>query len=338
MSFVVAKNSFYRQIWQRFSHPILNKIGYYFVIFMFLVAILAPLIANNKPYYLSYQDETYFPILEEVFPFSSFISYPELRNIDFKKLVLNENESIIMPPIPYSPTENNLDIALIAPNSNHLLGTDVNGRDVMSRVIHGSRISLSVGLVAVGLYVTIGIIIGAIAGFFGGFWDMIISRIIEIVMCFPTFFLILTVLAFVGPSLYNIMIVIGLTGWTGIARLVRGEFLRLRQFDYVTSVKAVGASNTRIIFKHILPNALAPVLVSASFGIASSILVESSLSFLGFGVQPPTPSWGEILSQSREFMDIAWWLTIFPGIAIFLTITSFSLVGEGLRDALDPKG
>ena len=204
-------------------------------------------------------------------------------------------------------------------------------------MIHGSRVSLSVGFVAVGLYVFIGIVVGALAGFYGGKVDMIVSRVIEIVMCFPTFFLILAVLAFVGPSLYNIMIVIGLTGWAEIARLVRGDFFKLRRQDFVVGIQAAGAKNMRIIFRHILPNAMAPVMVSATFGVASSILVESSLSFLGFGVQPPTPSWGEILSQSRDFMDIAWWLVLFPGAAIFSTITAFNLVGEGLRDAIDPR-
>ena len=167
--------------------------------------------------------------------------------------------------------------------------------------------------------------------------DIIISRIIEIVMCFPTFFLILTILALWGQSLFNVMIVIGITGWTGIARIVRGEFFKLREQDFVMASKALGAKDFWIIFKHILPNAMAPVMVSATFGIASTILIESSLSFLGFGVQPPTPSWGDILSQSRDFIDFAWWLTLIPGFAIFITITSYNLVGEGLQDALDPK-
>ena len=166
---------------------------------------------------------------------------------------------------------------------------------------------------------------------------MVISRTIEVMICFPTFFLILAVLAFVGPSLINIMVVIGLTSWPGIARLVRGEFLKLRGQDFVLAGRVLGAGSMRIIFRHLLPNGIAPVLVSATFGVASAILVESGLSFLGFGVQPPTPSWGEILSQSRDFMDIAWWLAIFPGTAIFLTVTAYNLVGEGLRDAIDPR-
>ena len=237
----------------------------------------------------------------------------------------------------YSPTAYDLDSVLLAPSGAHWLGTDEEGRDVLARMLYGTRISLSVGFISVFLYVSIGVVLGALAGYFGGWVDIVISRAIEIMICFPTFFLILAVLAFIGPSLVNIMAVIGLTSWPGIARLVRGEFLKLRRQDFVTAGRTVGAGSMRLIFRHILPNSLAPVLVSATFGIASSILVESSLSFLGFGVQPPTPSWGEILSQSRDFMDIAWWLAIFPGIAIFISITAYNLVGEGLRDAIDPR-
>ncbi|MBI2067012.1 MAG: ABC transporter permease [Deltaproteobacteria bacterium] len=238
---------------------------------------------------------------------------------------------------PYSPTAYNLDAILQPPSSAHLFGTDEEGRDIFSRLLYGTRISLSVGIVAVSLYVVIGLILGALAGYYGGAVDMLISRMIEIMICFPTFFLILVVLAFVGPSIYNIMIVIGLTSWPGIARLARGEVLKLRNQDFVLASRVVGASSWRIIFRHLLPNSLAPILVSATFGVASAILVESALSFLGFGVQPPTPSWGEALSQSRDFMDFAWWLAFFPGGAIFLTITAYNLVGEGLRDAIDPR-
>jgi len=238
---------------------------------------------------------------------------------------------------PYNPNAYDLDSVLKAPSLAHLFGTDDQGRDVFSRIVFGARISLSVGFVAVSIYITIGIILGAIAGYYGGWIDIALSRLIEVVICFPTFFLILAILAFVGPSIYNIMIVIGLTGWTGVARLIRGEFLRLKSVDFVSAAKASGASDFRIIFRHLLPNSLAPVLVSASFGVAAAILVESSLSFLGFGVPPYVSSWGGILSESREYMDVAWWLTITPGLAIFLTITAYNLLGEGLRDAIDPR-
>ncbi|MEE8177577.1 MAG: ABC transporter permease, partial [Acidobacteriota bacterium] len=185
-------------------------------------------------------------------------------------------------------------------------------------------------------YVVIGVFIGSLAGYFRGWVDIGLSRVIEIVICFPSFFLILAVLAFLQPSMWNIMVVIGITGWTTEARLVRGEFLRLADQEFVLAAKGLGVSNARVIFRHILPNGLAPVLVAASFGVASAILIESSLSFLGFGISIPIPSWGGILSEARENFRY-WWITIFPGLAIFSTVTAYNLVGEGVRDAIDPR-
>lgn len=321
----------------KFMGGTLNKIGLAVVILFVLIAVCAPLIAGNKPYYYVDHGRWTFPVLGEFPLIGGAFSYPEFRELDFREMSSDPGLRLLMPPIPYSPTEYDLDSTLVSPNFSHLMGTDEQGRDIAARMVHGARVSLAVGFVAVGIYVGIGIIVGSVAGYFGGWVDLAISRVIEIVMCFPTFFLILAVLAFVGPGVFNIMIVIGLTGWTGIARLVRGEFLRLKGLDFVQAARTLGYSTGRIIFRHVLPNALSPVLVSVTFGIASAILVESSLSFLGFGVQPPTPSWGDILSQSREFMDIAWWLMFYPGVAIFLSVTAFNLVGEGLQDAIDPR-
>src|SRR3989339_782844 len=316
------RKTFSRLIWDKFWGAYLNRVGFVFVLLAVLLALAAPFLANNKPYYYQHEGKTTFPVLEDVFLVGRFVTYPQFLETDFRKLQNKSAHSFVMPPIPYSPYEFDLDSILLHPSKYLLMGTDDQGRDVAARMLYGAQISLSVGFVAVGIYVLIGIIIGSLAGYFGGWPDIIISRFIEIVMCFPTFFLILAIIAFIEPSLYKIMIVIGFTGWTGIARLVRGEFMKLRGQDFVTSARALGVSTTGIIFRHILPNALSPVLVSITFGVASSILVESSLSFLGFGVQPPTASWGQILSQSREYMDIAWWLMAFPGAAIFLTITA----------------
>jgi peptide/nickel transport system permease protein len=238
---------------------------------------------------------------------------------------------------PYKPDDIDRKHILEAPSIKHLFGTDDLGRDVLSRMIWGSRISLSVGFVAVGIATIIGMILGAVSGYYGGWTDRTIMRFIDIMLTIPTFFLILAVIAFVGSNIWNIMVIIGLTSWMGVARLVRAEFLSLKERDFVLAAKALGASNSRIIFRHILINSLAPVFVSAVLGIAGAILLESALSFLGIGIQPPTPSWGNILTLGKDNIEIAWWLSVFPGLAILITVLVYNLVGEGLRDALDPR-
>ena len=235
---------------------------------------------------------------------------------------------------PYDYDLIDADNILQAPSSRHLFGTDQLGRDVFSRMLFGARISLSVGLIAVGIATLIGLIIGSIAGFYGGVADRLISIFIDIMLCFPVFFLILSIVALLEPNIYNIMVVIGLTSWMSQARLVRAEILSLKQRDFILAEKVLGASNTRIILHHLLPNALGPVIVSAVLGIAGAILVESGLSFLGIGIQPPTPSWGNILYEAKSSLGIAWWLSLFPGIAIFITVISYNLVGDGLREYL----
>jgi len=238
---------------------------------------------------------------------------------------------------PYDPNATDVARKLSPPSLAHPLGTDHLGRDVLTRMLHGTRISLLVGFVAVGVSVTIGIVIGSAAGYFGSWVDSLLMRFVDMMMCFPTFFLILTVVALLKPNFWNVMLVIGLTGWTGTARFVRAEFLSLKERDFVIAARAVGAPGWRIMFRHMLPNALAPVLVSATLGIAGAILTEAGLSFLGFGVQPPRPTWGNILTSGRLYVFDAWWLTVFPGLAILLTVLCFNLFGEGLRDAIDPR-
>ncbi len=223
------------------------------------------------------------------------------------------------------------------PSFDYPLGTDDLGRDVLARILYGARISLLVGFVAVGIATFIGILLGALAGFYGRWIDSLIMRFVDIMLCFPSFFLILAVIAFLEPSIWNIMIIIGLTSWMGVARLVRAEFLSLRERDFVVAARAIGARDTRIIFRHILPNAISPVLVSATLGIAGAILTESALSFLGIGVQPPTPSWGNMLIAGKQTLGTAWWLSVFPGLAILFTVLGYNLLGEGIRDAMDPR-
>ena len=223
------------------------------------------------------------------------------------------------------------------PSFDYPLGTDDLGRDVLARILYGARISLLVGFVAVGIATFIGILLGDLAGFYGRWIDSLIMRFVDIMLCFPSFFLILAVIAFLEPSIWNIMIIIGLTSWMGVARLVRAEFLSLRERDFVVAARAIGARDTRIIFRHILPNAMSPVLVSATLGIAGAILTESALSFLGIGVQPPTPSWGNMLIAGKQTLGTAWWLSVFPGLAILFTVLGYNLLGEGIRDAMDPR-
>ena len=238
---------------------------------------------------------------------------------------------------PYHPDAIDAWHVLLPPSAAHLFGTDELGRDVLTRVIFGARVSLKVGFVAVGIAVAIGTVVGLFAGFYGGWMDAVLMRVVDIMLCFPPFFLILAVIAMLEPSIWYIMVIIGLTGWMGVARLVRAEVLSLKSRDFVLAARVLGASDRRIIFRHIVPNALSPVLVSATLGVAGAILTESALSFLGIGVQPPTPSWGNILTSGKDYIEFAWWLSLFPGVAILVTVLSYNLVGEGIRDALDPR-
>ena len=343
-----------------------------------VIALLAPILANDVPIVARYRGKLCFPVFPtylEAMPVPGFVAdplrrvklggnnvfsavYPVLedesgRRRSWKQVIRSDDwdpsrgDWYLPPPVFFSfrETSDFKQDALASTqwggpgqSSRHWLGTDGQGRDVLARLIHGTIISLSVGLVAVSIYVTIGIVLGTIAGYFGGWTDAILSRVTEIVICFPAFFLIITVISFFPRSIYNIMIVIGLTGWPGVFRLMRGEILKVKALDYTTASQALGISPWRVMFRHLMPNAIQPVFVTATFGIASAILIENSLSFLGFGVAPPTASWGEIVNQGREFISEGrFLLTIAPGIAIFVTVTAFNLIGQALRDAMDPR-
>ena len=238
---------------------------------------------------------------------------------------------------PWDPNKPDTRRILTPPSPSHPLGTDQIGRDVLSRVLFGARVSLAVGFVSVGIATIIGILLGAAAGYHGGLVDAVIMRVVDLMLVFPRFFLLLAVLAFLKPSIWTIMVVIGLSGWMGVARLVRAEFLTLREREFVVWSESIGASAARVVFRHILPNALAPVLVAMTLGIPAAILTESGLSFLGLGVQPPYATWGNILTDGKDALEIAWWMTLYPGLAILITVLSYNLLGEGIRDALDPR-
>ncbi len=233
---------------------------------------------------------------------------------------------------PHDPLQSSLPDALLGPSAGHPLGTDQLGRDVLSRLLYGARISLVIGFIAVGIAMVAGIAVGACAGFFGGWVDAVLMRFVDTMLSIPTIFLLLTIIAMVGPSIYLIMTVIGLTSWMGVARLVRAEILTLKEREFVLAARVMGASPTRLILRHLLPNAMGPVLVSATLGVGGAILTESVLSYLGLGVQPPTPSWGNILNEGRVALGVAWWLTVSPGLCILVTVLAFNLLGEGIRE------
>ncbi len=246
--------------------------------------------------------------------------------------------AILAPLIaPYDPQQIDVHAILLDPSWQHWCGTDTLGRDVFSRMLYGARVSLAVGFVAVGISIAMGILLGAIAGFYGGRIDSILMRFTDMVLCFPTFFLILAVIAFLEPSIWNIMIVIGLTSWMGVARLVRAEFLSLREREFMLAAESLGVGAWRLITRYLLPNAMGPILVTAVLGVAGAVLIESGLSFLGLGVQPPDASWGNILTEGKDNIQLAWWLSLYPGMAILITVLGYNLLGEGLRDMLDPK-
>lgn len=250
-----------------------------------------------------------------------------------------EFERLIYAPIPYSPRDylrDQGDTGFLAPNKAHWFGTEESGADVASRMIHASRIALSIGFVATGIALLIGVVVGGLMGYFSGVVDIIGMRIVEIFEAIPTLFLLLTFVAFFGSNLYYMMVIIGLTSWTGYSRYLRAEFLKLRDQDYVQAARAAGLPLQSILFRHMLPNGVAPVLVGASFGVASAILAEATLSFLGLG-SVDAPSWGQMLNQAVRFSSFNWWMAIFPGGAIFLTVFAYNLIGDALRDAIDPR-
>lgn len=349
---------YWSDVWKQLRKHRGGMTGLIIALSLLFVAALAPMIANDRPIACRYAGATSFPALTTyvdawvpwqsmrfelkslqiggTFPFSDH--YAELDGRRWKEVADDPEMSwALWPPIPWHPNQFDKDALKLRPSSEHILGTDDQGRDVLARLIHGTVVAMLVGIVSMTIAAAIGVTLGLSAGFLGGWVDLALSRLVEVVICFPTFFLIIAVIAFLEPSIVNIMIVLGCVGWTGIFRLVRGEVLTVRSLDYIQAARALGLSNTRVMFRHVLPNAISPVFVAIAFGVAGAVLTETSLSFLGFG-DPSAPSWGEIVKQGRTYVSQGLWhLTVFPGIAIFLTLTAFNLFGQGLRDAMDPK-
>ena len=312
--------------WARFRRSRLATFALWYVGAMATIALLAPVLANRKPLVQRTAEGWSLPAVADY-----WIDDPDIE-------IAQPPATFQLPaPVPHSPNTVDLASRLEPPGGGHYLGTDDLGRDILARLIHGARVSLAVGLFATAIALIVGSFLGALAGYYGGAADWIVSRVIEVVLCFPFLFLVLGIVALFKPSIWTIMIALGLTSWTSEARYVRSEFLRIREMEYAQAARASGARDGRIIFRHLLPNALAPVLVSASFGVAVAILTESALSFLGLGVPLPTASWGSMLSKAHEHIEYAWWLVLFPGVAIFTTVAAFNIVGERVREALDPR-
>lgn len=305
---------------------------------LFLAVVFAPLLANDKPIFVvSREGQIFLPAMVD-YPMPARWKKSLAGNEALWRNYPENLKFLLWPPIPYSTTETNMDTMLEPPSASHWMGTDGVGRDVAARMVYGTVVSLTVGISAMLVALSIGVLVGSLAGYMGGVVDTALSRIIEIVFSFPSLFLILALIQVKGSEgIYPIIVTIGVTRWTGMARYVRGEFLSLRERDFVRSAKALGASNFRIIFRHILPHSLPPVLVTAAFAVSGAILLEASLSFLGIGIQPPSPTWGNILSEAQGSLERGWWLVLWPAGCIFLTVLGFSLIGEGLRDRLDPR-
>lgn len=321
--------------WRRLRSKRLTKVAAGTLGALALVALFADCIASDLPILLHLEGETY--VLPGLLRPAALRTY---NNQQLRRELADRGDGWAwMPLCEFGPRQQPeiLEPPPAAPSSVHWLGTDDRGRDLFARLVHGTRVSLAVGFVSVGFYVTIGMILGLVGGYFGGRLDWLVSRLIEIGLTFPTFFLILIIMALLErTSILTIMLVIGLTRWTDVARLVRAEVLRLRELDFVTAARAAGAGPLRIMWRHLVPNAIGPVVVNATFGVAGAILVESALTFLGFGTPPPTASWGEVLSQAYEHQS-HWWLTVCPGLLLFVTITSLNLLGEALGQAIDPR-
>lgn len=343
---------YWGDVWRRYLRKPLAVLALVYVMVLSLIAIASPAIVGTKPVMVWYKGSLSFPsvgyfieswenrllvsretnkryrpeVIKEKDP-HSWVVWPLVFQDPFRRVRAGE-----WPNMPENPTGD-----AGKPNQFNLLGTTQNGVDVLAQLVHGTRVALLVGFVSTGIAAAIGMTLGALAGYFGGWLDTILSRLMEVMMCIPSLVLILAVLAVLDiTTIWHLMVVLGITSWTSIARLMRAEFLKLRSAEYVTAARAVGVGQMRIMFRHILPNALAPVLVPITFGIASAILIENALSFLGFGAPPPNASWGNLLNAGQQNLQM-WWLIVFPGTAIFLTVLAYNLIGEGLQEATDPR-
>ena len=368
-----SSHGFWRETWRRFRKRKLAMIALTYVLSLAVIALLAPAIVGTKPLVCQYKGNTYFPFLGyykrswenpifrqdrvlnrypimlqqndpqswAVWPLVYQDPYRRVRTRDFAERTGErdaEGKRVYRYAKGWENYAENPSGVAGKPSGNNWFGTNQQGFDVFAQMVHGTQTALSVGIISMGIAATIGITVGAFAGYLGGWVDIVLSRLIELVMCIPSLVLILALVALLDKvSNWHLMAVIGVTSWTGIARLARAEFIKIRQMEYITAARALGAGRVRIMARHVLRNALAPVLVPITFGIASAILIEAGLSYLGFGASPPNPSWGTLLQSGRKAIQEMWWLILYPGGAIFLTVLAYNLIGEALQEATDPR-
>jgi microcin C transport system permease protein len=333
----LIKTELTKKRWRRFKKRKASVFAACCILFMLFLTLTAPIIANNKPLYLSKGGVSYFPIFKSYSP--EELGGDGLLYVDYRSLELSDSDWAIWPMIKWDPFESNKDVDSYPspPTSQNLLGTDDSGRDVLTRIIYGLRPSIIYSVSVWFITTILGIIAGGVMGFFGGKVDLVGQRVVEILSTVPQFFLLIILISIFNPSMLMLVGVSCLFSWIGISYYVRGEFLKNRKREFVEAARSMGASNAQIIFKHILPNSLTPLITYAPFVLAMNILSLASLDFLGFGLEPPTPSWGELMAQAQKYYTIAWWLAVYPFLALFVTLTLFNLIGDGVRDAMDPN-
>lgn len=323
--------------WKRFKSRRSAFISAIIMIVMIIMTFIAPILSNSRPLYLNYKGESFFPVFKTYYP--KDFKQTGTMIVNYRNLDLSEDDIIIWPLNEWNPLESNNEVYYYPskPTSRNLLGTDESGRDVFARILYGFKYSISYAVIVWLLSLFGGIIVGGTMGYFGGKVDLIGQRLVEVFSTVPTFFLLLILISIFTPNLWMLIAVSSLFGWVSISYYIRGEFLKNRKKEFVEAAKSMGASTPKIIFKHILPNSLVPIITFAPFVISSNIIGLSMLDYLGFGLPVPTPSWGELLAQAQKHFTVAWWLAVYPSLALFITLTLLNLIGEGVRDAMDPN-
>jgi microcin C transport system permease protein len=333
----LIKNELSRKRWRIFSRSKSAMYSVVFLIILIVATFISPFIANSKPVILSYHGTKYFPIVKD-YDVESF-GLTDTMMVDYRALKLGPDDYALWPLIQWDPFESNSKVEAYpsAPSETNIFGTDDRGRDVFTRLLYGFKYSISYAVAVWFISLTIGTLLGGVMGYFGGKIDFVGQRIVEVLSTVPQFFLLIILISIFSPSLLMLIVISCVFAWIGISYYVRGEFLKNRNREFVEAARALGASDFKIIFKHILPNSLTPIITFAPFTIAGEIVGLAALDYLGFGLQVPTPSWGELLAQAQKNYSIAWWLAVYPSLALFVVLTLLNLIGQGVRDAMDPN-